>query len=51
MLGIRVDVYNEWVINGCKINIDIGILVKLVYLMLSFVTVMSCACLYIWNGF
>ena len=28
MLGISVDVYNEWVINGCKINIDIGILVK-----------------------
>ena len=47
MLGIYVEIYNEWVINDCKINIDIGILVKQVYLMLSFVTVMACvACIF-----
>ena len=28
LLGMILDDYIEWAINGCKVNIDIGILVK-----------------------
>ena len=45
---MSLDVYNECVINGCKLNIDIGILVKTSIFNVKFSgsTVMSFACIF-----